>query len=62
MEFENGKVNYRRANIDDVESLVEGRVRCLNELYNHPEDDEAETLKKALREYFSEAIPTYTST
>lgn len=58
MEIENDKINYRRANINDIEFLVDYRVRFLNELYNHPEDDETEILRKALRQYFSEAIPS----
>jgi GNAT superfamily N-acetyltransferase len=58
MEIENDRINYRRANIDDVEFLIDFRVRFLDELYNHPEDDEAEILRKALHEYFSEAIPS----
>jgi ribosomal protein S18 acetylase RimI-like enzyme len=58
MEIENDRINYRRANIDDVEFLIDIRVRFLNELYNHPEDDETEILRKALQEYFSEAIPS----
>ena len=57
MEIENDKINYRRANINDVEILVDYRVRFLNELYNHPEDDETEILRKVLRQYFSESIP-----
>ncbi len=59
MEIENDKINYRRATIDDVEILVDYRVRFLNELYDHPEDDETEILRKALKEYFSKAIPSY---
>jgi GNAT superfamily N-acetyltransferase len=58
MEIENYRINYRRANVDDIGILVGFRVRFLNELYNHPEDDETEILRKALREYFSEAIPS----
>jgi GNAT superfamily N-acetyltransferase len=58
MEIENDRINYRRANVDDIEILIDFRVRFLNELYNHPEDDETEILKKALEEYFSEAIPS----
>ena len=58
MEIESDRINYRRANIDDIEVLIDYRVRFLNELYNHPEDDETEILRKALREYFSEAIPS----
>jgi GNAT superfamily N-acetyltransferase len=58
MEIERDKINYRRANISDIEFLVDYRVRFLNELYNHPEDDETEILRKTLRQYFSEAIPS----
>jgi len=58
MKIEKDKINYRRANINDIEFLVDYRVRFLNELYNHPEDDETEILRKALRQYFSEAIPS----
>jgi len=58
MKIEKDKINYRRANIGDIEFLVDYRVRFLNELYNHPEDDETEILRKALHQYFSEAIPS----
>ncbi|MDH5753780.1 MAG: GNAT family N-acetyltransferase [Candidatus Bathyarchaeota archaeon] len=58
MEIENDKINYRRAHIDDIEVLIDYRVRFLNELFNHPEDDETEILRKTLREYFSKAIPS----
>jgi GNAT superfamily N-acetyltransferase len=52
------QIIYRKANINDVETLVDYRVRFLNELYNHPEDSETETLRKTLREYFSRKIPS----
>ena len=58
MEIENDRINYRRANVDDIGILVDFIVRFLNELYNHPEDGETEIVRKALREYFSEAIPS----
>jgi hypothetical protein len=58
MEIENDRINYRRANVGDIGILVDFRVRFLNELYNHPEDDETAILRKALREYFSEANPS----
>jgi len=38
MEIEKDKINYRRANINDIEFLVDYRVRFLNELYNHKWD------------------------
>ena len=58
MEIENDRINYRRANVDDIEILIDFRVRFLNELYNHPEDYETDILRKALQEYFSEATPS----
>jgi GNAT superfamily N-acetyltransferase len=58
MEIEGDRVRYRRANINDVESLVDYRVRFLNELYGHPENDETEILRRSLRKYFREAIPS----
>lgn len=58
MEIENRKINFRRANADDVEILVDYRVRCLNEVYNHAEDGATQIIRKELREYFSEAIPS----
>lgn len=57
MDIERDKINYRRANTDDIEILVDFRMRFLNELYNHPEDDESKILKEELRKYFSKAIP-----
>ncbi len=59
MEIEKTKVIYRRANIDDIEILVDFRIRFLNELYNHPVNAETGILKKALRKYFSKAIPAH---
>jgi GNAT superfamily N-acetyltransferase len=56
MDNEGKKVIYRRVTENDVETLVDFRLRFLNELYNQPEDEETEILKKSLREYFSRAI------
>lgn len=58
MEIESEKLSYRRASIDDVETLVCYRIRFLSELHNHPEDDETEILRKSLRGYFTKAIPS----
>ena len=58
MNISKEKISYRRANINDVETLVEYRVRFLNELYNHPEDHETMILRKTLREYFYRTIPS----
>jgi GNAT superfamily N-acetyltransferase len=58
MGVEGDRVLYRRASVHDVESLVDYRVRFLNELYGHPEDEETDNLRGSLREYFREAIPS----
>jgi len=58
MEIEKERIVYRRARIDDVHDLIDYRVRFLNELYNHPEDDKTEIVRKSLLEYFTKAIPS----
>ena len=62
MKIESDKVSIRRAGVDDVEALANYRVRFLSELDaragHHFEDDETQALKRNLREYFSEAIPS----
>ncbi|MDH5481827.1 MAG: GNAT family N-acetyltransferase [Candidatus Bathyarchaeota archaeon] len=58
MTIEKEKVIYRRAGIDDVSTLVDLRVRFLNELYNHPEDAETAVIRKSLQDYFVKAIPS----
>jgi ribosomal protein S18 acetylase RimI-like enzyme len=64
------KVKYRRISIRDIEDLVEFRIRFLNELrvefrkrflnesIKIPKDEETELLKKELRKYFSNTIPS----
>lgn len=42
MEIEIDKINYRRANIDDIGLLIEYRIRFLNEFCNNPEEDKSE--------------------
>jgi GNAT superfamily N-acetyltransferase len=54
----NSETVYRRATLDDVPVLVDCRIRFLNELFNHSEDDETEVVRKSLLEYFSKAIPS----
>jgi GNAT superfamily N-acetyltransferase len=49
---------YRRATLGDISALVDYRVRFLNELYNHRENDETRVIRKSLREYFTQAIPS----
>jgi ribosomal protein S18 acetylase RimI-like enzyme len=56
MKIETDEISYRRASIDDVEALISCRVRFLNELYNHPDDEQTEFLRKSLRQYFYKAI------
>jgi GNAT superfamily N-acetyltransferase len=58
MEIENGKIEYRRATVKDVQTLIGYRVRFLNELYEHTENNETKILRKHLRQYFSKAIPS----
>lgn len=57
--MESEELRYRRASVDDVETLVRYRIRFLNELHNHPDDEETEILRKSLREYFAKAIPSH---
>ena len=52
------EIVYRRGTLDDVQALVDLRVRFLNELLNHPEDNETRVVRKSLLEYFTEAIPS----
>ena len=58
MEFEKERIVYRPATINDVSALVDYRIRFLNELLNHPEDDDTKVLRKSLVEYFTRAIPS----
>jgi GNAT superfamily N-acetyltransferase len=58
MKIEKSKIKYRRATVNDVQTLIDYRVRFLNELHGHAEDDDTQILRKSLREYFSEAIPS----
>jgi GNAT superfamily N-acetyltransferase len=58
MRIEKEKIIFRRATINDVPTMVDYRVRFLNELYNHPEDDETKILRESLQEYFTKAIPS----
>ena len=56
--FEKARIRYRRATINDVGTLVNFRIRFLNELGNHPENEETEILRNSLKQYFSESIPS----
>ena len=52
------EIVYRRGTLDDIQALVDLRVRFLNELLNHPENNETRVVRKPLLEYFTEAIPS----
>lgn len=52
------EIVYRRGTLDDVQVLVDLRVRFLNEILNHPENNETRVVRKSLLEYFAEAIPS----
>jgi GNAT superfamily N-acetyltransferase len=58
MKIKNRRIRYRRATTSDIETLVDYRVRFLNELYSHPENEETRVLRKSLLQYFSQAIPS----
>jgi GNAT superfamily N-acetyltransferase len=58
MKIEKEKVVYRRATINDKLILVEFRVRFLNELTHHSENNETRIVREALLEYFNKAIPS----
>jgi GNAT superfamily N-acetyltransferase len=52
------EVVYRRAQLSDVPALVACRLRFLNELNSHAEDDEARVVQESIRRYFTKAIPS----
>jgi GNAT superfamily N-acetyltransferase len=56
-EIEGKMTSYRRAGINDVEALVDYRIKFLNELDNHRENNGTRILRQSLSEYFSKAIP-----
>jgi GNAT superfamily N-acetyltransferase len=57
MEIQKGKIVYRHVTVGDVSALADCRIRFLNELHSHQEDDETRVLRKSLLEYFTRAIP-----
>ena len=58
MEIDITKIKYRRTNIEDLNILVDYRIRFLNESGIRSEDEETKELKKALRKYYRIAIPS----
>lgn len=59
MDIEREKIHYRRASIDDIDILVDFRLRFLNEMYDHPQDDISKILSEELRKYFAKAITAH---
>ena len=56
MKIEKNKIRYRKARFDDIDILVDYRVRLLDEVFTRQEDEETEALEKELNEYFSKSI------
>ncbi len=50
------EIVYRRVTLSDASTLVDCRVRFLNELHNHVENDETEVVRESLQRYFTKAI------
>jgi len=50
------EIVYRRVTLSDVSTLVDYRVRFLNELHNHVENNETEVVRESLQRYFTKAI------
>jgi len=58
MKIEKEKIVYRRASIDNVPVMVDYRVKFLNELCSHPENNKTAVIRKSLQDYFMKAIPS----
>jgi GNAT superfamily N-acetyltransferase len=56
MAIKGERISFRRANLDDVEALIEYRIRFLHELGNYPNDAKTKIVKESLRTYFSRTI------
>jgi GNAT superfamily N-acetyltransferase len=56
--IENEKIFYRKANVNDIDALVEYRIKFLDELYDRPKEYEIKIIKKTIGKYFSKKIPT----
>jgi hypothetical protein len=52
------EVLYRRAALADVPTLVDYRVRFLNELHSHLENSETDVVRASILGYFTKAIPS----
>lgn len=51
------EVEYRKAGIDDIDTLVEFRILFLNDYKDHTRDEETYVLEKNISDYFEKAIP-----
>jgi len=51
------EILYRKAGLDDLEILSEGRIRMLCEVFDRPRDRTAAALLQATRDYLRRAIP-----
>jgi GNAT superfamily N-acetyltransferase len=52
------KIVYRRASLEDVPTLVDYRIRFLNELDGRLSDDKTKVVSQSLLRYFTKAIPS----
>ena len=50
------EIVYRRAMLSDVPTLVDYKLRFLNELNGHVENHETEVVRESLQRYFTKAI------
>jgi GNAT superfamily N-acetyltransferase len=56
MTLNGSRIIYRRAIAEDIDTLVDMRVRFLNEMYGHTSDNETDKLRASLRGYLFRAI------
>ena len=53
----NNQVEYRRADLEDIEALVNWRAKFLKDIFKNENEEENSRLKKELRKYFEKALP-----
>lgn len=58
--MERNAVSYRRATTADVDTLVEMRIRFLNEMYDHADDEETALLRESVHGYFAATLANET--
>jgi len=59
MGIDTDRIRYRKATVNDVESLVSLRIRFLDELYSHQDNEATDVLRESMRKFFSKAIPSH---